>query len=150
MIGAVWSLRWGNPYTSPPDGRGVIKELYFPLGHRHLRVCPPEILKAHVPGSGYGIYWSAVSAIPKKLPQDKLASVRQKRLRRRMEEKYPLFAEQFIDEEMQKRPEFYAGLPNEHLEQARDAVETLERLRLVCLIAEFEDRENLIDQVSRG
>lgn len=144
MIGAIWSLRWGNPYTLPPDGHRVIKELFFPVGHRYLRVCPPELNNLHTPGNGYSISWSAVSALPKKLPQDKLALVRQKRLRQRMEKKYPLLAEQIIRDEMEKRPEFYAGKTAENLEQARDMAEDRERLRVARLMAEFSERNETV------
>lgn len=142
MIGAIWSLRWSNPYTSPPDGRRVIKELFFPVGHRYLRICPPELRAIHTPGNGYSICWAAVSSPPKKLPQDKLALARQKRLRHRIEKKYPLLAEQIIRDEIKKRPGFYAGELDESLENARDTAESFERLRLVRLVNEFTERQN--------
>lgn len=142
MIGAIWALRWSNPYTSPPDGRRVIKELFFPIDHPYLRVCPPELQAIYIPGNGYSVCWTPVVTSPKRLPEDKLALVRQKRLRRRMEKRYPLLAEQFIEEEMKKRPKFYAGQLDEKLESARDEVEDIARLRLVQLMGEFYEGSN--------
>lgn len=142
MIGAVWSIQWGNPYTEPPVGQPrVMAERFYPVVHQNLRVCPSELTALHTPGSGYRVVWSAVGALPKKMPKDRLARTRLARLRRRMEKRYPLISEQLIEEEIGKRPSYYAGITDESIEQARDAAEALERQRLARLLAEYEKRE---------
>lgn len=142
MIGSIWMVRWGNPYTNPPEGKArVLAERFYPAGHPNQRVCPDELMQMCLPGSGYTTVWQAVEKQVKRLPKDRLALVRQKRLRRRMEKKYPLLAEWMIEQELAKRPEFYAGVTDKHLEQARNAVEEQERQRLARLILEYEEGE---------
>ncbi|MBE2198104.1 MAG: hypothetical protein IAE79_05800 [Anaerolinea sp.] len=142
MIGAVWSVTWANPHTSPPEGKPrILAERFYPIGHPNLRACPQELEVMRSPGSGYVVVWAPISAPPKKLPQDKLAIVRHKRLRRRMEKKYPLVAEWMIEQEIRKKPTFYAGITDEKIENARDMGEALIRQRIARLIDEYEKRE---------
>lgn len=142
MIGAVWTIQWGNPHTDPPAGQPrIMVERFYPVGHAHARVCPPDMEAMRPIGSGYSVYWSPVTNPPRQLPQDTLAIVRQKRLRRRMEKKYPLFAQYMIEEEMKKKPAFYAGITDEKLQKAHDAAIELQRQRVVRLIKEYEERE---------
>lgn len=72
--------------------------------------CPQEVRDVWVPGSGYAIGLNMEPGKVRRLSQAALASVRQKRLVRRMEAKYPLLAEQFINAELSKRPEFFSGI----------------------------------------
>lgn len=145
MIGAVWTIQWHNPHTDPPEGKPrVLAEWFFPNGHQHLRQCPPELQAMTTPGDGYRLCWSAVEALPKKQPKDKLALTRQKRLRRRMEKKYPLFAEMMVEAEMEKRPSFYAGETDQAIEDARDRAEAQQRQRLDRLLAEYKEREGKV------
>lgn len=145
MIGAVWTIKWGNPYTEPPAGRPrVLAEWFFPVGHQHLRQCPPDLQALCSPGDGYKVCWSAVEALPRKQPKNKLALTRQNRLRRRMEKKYPLFAEMMIEQEMEKRPSFYAGETDQAIEDARDRAESQQRQRLARLLAEYKEREGAL------
>lgn len=55
------------------------------------------------------IGWQADEAPPKRLSRASLASVRRKRLRRRLEKKHPLLADMLEAEELAARPAFYAG-----------------------------------------
>lgn len=145
MIGAIWSITWGNPYTEPPAGRvRVVAERFYPVGHANLRQCPPELKALTTPGDGYKLVWAAVSQPVVKQPKDRLALTRQKRLRRRMEKKYPLLAEWMIEQDMAKRPSYYAGETDEAIELARDMAEDRERQRLTRLLAEYEQREGAL------
>jgi hypothetical protein len=123
VIGYVWSLRWANPYTSPPDGLPRVRaEVFFPAKHPNYGFgnCPAELRDQHVPGSGWCICGGAVTTPPKELNQAALASVRRKRLARRVAAKYPLLAEQIIEEEIAKRPAYYAGVTDEDIKAQRD------------------------------
>ena len=105
MIGAVWSLQWYTPYEEPPPGWPRVRaEGYFPVGHQYVRQCPPELKLCKKPGDGWRICWRPVEKPLKPLQQDALASVRVKRLKRRTEAKYPLFADQIVAEELAKKP----------------------------------------------
>jgi hypothetical protein len=123
IIGYVWSLRWANPYTTPPDGMPRLRaEVFFPVGHPNFKQCPTELSSQRVLGSPWVITWSPVSAPIKPLSQEALASVRRKRLARRVKAKYPLLADQIIAEELAKKPDYYAGITRCDLEAAREEV----------------------------
>lgn len=91
--------------------------------------------------NGQLVRWAWVSRAPRKRSQDEVALDRQRRMRRRMQKKYPLFAEWAIQQEMEKRPAYYAGETDAAREQAKVALETRQRQRLARLIAEYEERE---------
>lgn len=107
MIGdmARWSLRWGNPYTQPPGPR-ILAAILVPASED----CPREILDLHVPGNGYAICREVVSQRPpRQWSKEAKGRVRRNNLRRRIEKKFPLFAEQFISDELARRPSYFAG-----------------------------------------
>lgn len=58
------------------------------------------------------ICWTYDQDPPKQLSKESLASVRQKRLRRKLDKKHPLFAAQLFEEELKRNPDFYAGERN--------------------------------------
>jgi hypothetical protein len=83
---------------------------------------------AEAPATGHGIpesilalwkpaeicvVWSRPLEPPRQLPEESLARVRQKRLRRRLEKDVPLFADELKQKEHAKRPEFFAGKRDE-------------------------------------
>ncbi len=107
----IWSVRWGLRHRTPPEGKPQC------LGQRVVRydgpwghTCPPELADLHQLGDGYGVCVTFVSRPPRMLSQQALASVRLKRLRRRVERKYPLFVEQIIADELARKPDYYAGV----------------------------------------
>jgi hypothetical protein len=55
------------------------------------------------------IGWTAAHEPPRRLSQSSLASVRRKRLRRRLEAKFPLLADQLEQAELAARPDFFNG-----------------------------------------
>jgi len=124
VLGSVWSLRWSNPYTTPRDGLPRVRaEVFFPVGHPNYGWggCPAELAELHVIGSGWVISWCPIDAPIKSLSQQALAAVRQKRLARRVKAKYPLLADQIIEEELAKKPDYYAGVTDERIEAERAA-----------------------------
>ena len=130
VLGSVWSLRWYNPYTTPRDGLPRVRaEVFFPVGHPNYGWggCPVELSELHVLGSGWVISWCPIDAPLKPLSQKALAAVRQKRLARRVKAKYPLLADQIIEEELAKKPDYYAGITDERIEAERQEVLTSEK-----------------------
>lgn len=110
----IYIVRWGNPYTQPPNGQPVELGRMTVNGKPTTGAapgCPAELLRLHVPGSGYSVY---VARIPEPIrhwsPERKFA-YRRKRLESRLRKKYPLFAEQMITEAMHAKPDYYGVAP---------------------------------------
>lgn len=101
-------------------------EVFIPSSDEGCRVWPKEMeeryweLRKVYQGPIYCHVIKAVSKFPKELDKGKLASLRRKRLQRRMEEKYPLFAEAFVEEEMKRKVNYYNGITDPHLRAARE------------------------------
>jgi len=70
--------------------------------------CPAHIDALWKPGEVI-IAWTYDAPPRRQLSRESLATVRLKRLRRRLERKAPLFADQLEAEEIARRPAFYAG-----------------------------------------
>jgi hypothetical protein len=73
----------------------------------------------------------------RQLSQESLAQQRLGRLSRRMRRKYPLWAEQFIAEAIAAKPQFYAGVTDAPLEEARQNLLAKEAARRVYLTAHW-------------
>lgn len=117
--GAVWTLQWSNPYTDPPKGMDrVIGEIFVKYGDPHYNQTPPEFAADKTPG--YTVYWSAVMAPSKQLPEKTLKSIRRKKLQRRIENKYPLFADQFIEDEIIRKPDYFEGKSDPEAKAVKD------------------------------
>lgn len=102
-----WSIRWGHPGTEPPCGGSRVKAaVLVPRGTK----CPPDLLAQKIPGDGWALSWELISQKPiRRWSKEAKARVRQQNLRRRMEKKFPLFAEDFIAAEIAGRPDYFAG-----------------------------------------
>ena len=115
VLGFNWIVRWSNPHTSPPDGMPCeLKRVYVPNPHKGAGAgpCPREIEDLHRQlgfGSGWGVFCGHVEGEPRRLSAAAKGSIRRKRLAARMKRKYPLFAEQFTQEELETRPAYYSG-----------------------------------------
>jgi len=118
-------LQWANPYTEPPDGGPrVLAEVFVPaerLG-QGAPPCPEEIASLHVPGSGYVVCIAYVDELVREMSVEGKALIRRKRLRRRLETKYPMFADKFYEEDIEKKPEYYQGITDPDIQAARDEV----------------------------
>ncbi len=130
VVGTLHQILWGSSYTLPPDGAPRVLAEWFTPGH--TSVVPDAILKfPHSLGGGYGLAVTHFSPPAVRKPPEKLAVIRQKALRRRMERKAPLFAEQFITETMAAKPGYFRGEPvNPDVEQARVAADEAYTARL--------------------
>ncbi len=129
VLGWRYSVEWGNPYTNPPEGQPrVLVEWFETTAHREQRRLagdgniPQQVAEAHVPGSGYMVCVSTIAPPPRQKEKEQLATLRRKRLEKRMTEKHPLFAEQFIQEELQKRGWYYDGEEDPRYAEARQLV----------------------------
>ncbi len=60
------------------------------------------------PGSGWSVGWEMIEQRPvKRWSPEAKARVRQSNLRKRIEKKFPLFAEAFVAAELAARPDYY-------------------------------------------
>lgn len=108
----IFELRWGNPYTEPPNGQprvliSITREQTS--GHPF----PEEILNhpMNVPGNGYSLS-ARVDPVPqRRLSEAAKGSLRLKSLERRVLKQAPLFAADIIAEQVAKNPDYYAGKP---------------------------------------
>jgi hypothetical protein len=123
VSGRIHRIEWSNPYTDPPNGAPRILAEVFTLG----RTPPQEYLDLPVSlGGGYCRASAHASPPGRQLPAESLAGVRQKRLARRVRKKAPLFADELICQEMQAKPDYYAGETDAALKAAHDEVLTRE------------------------
>jgi len=107
------SVQWGNPYTHPPDG-GLRVRVRVEVPYHDART--PKEVSARLeelggPGSGWAHCVSFVEEEPRRLPLSSKQSIRRKRLWARLERKHPLFAEQFYEEALGAKPDYYGVDP---------------------------------------
>jgi len=111
-LGFLWQLAWSNPCTNPPAGHPrLLAEVLVPCDYpgQGASKRPADLLALHQHGSGYSVTSRAIMPASRQLSQESLASVRQKRLSRRIERQAPLLAEQLIADELAAKPDYYAG-----------------------------------------
>lgn len=126
-------------------------EVFIPSSDEGCRVWPKEMeeryweLRKVYQGPMYCHVIKAVSRFPKELDKGKLASLRKKRLQRRMEEAYPLFAEIFMEEEMKRKTDYYNGITDPHLRAAREEV----RMEHEAMMERYTSEEIMEKQVHR-
>lgn len=135
MLGAVWSIQWNNPYTQPPEGMPrVLAEFFYFNDDPRARLLPDDVSeyfdKHCVLGGGYSIYWQPVYLPREASDPEKLVKIRKERLKKRITKKYPLFAEQFIEEELKKKKNYYEGSLDTKEEQEKASITEKEEIRV--------------------
>ena len=132
------SYEWNDRYNEPPVCQSrVLAEVFIPYTE-WPQPTPPEIQSVWKPGSGYSIYVTFLNEPPRQMPPEKLASIRMKRLRRRVEKKYPLLADEIIQEEIAKNPDYYAGITRADLVAGREAI-------IAAEIAQLEHARQMVE-----
>lgn len=104
--GFLHRIEWGNPYTEPPDGAPrVLAEIFTDYS-----TSPPGLPEC-TPGGGYCHTVRRLDPPSgRALNQQQLAHVRRARLERRIQQRAPLFAEELVASEMERKPAYYAGI----------------------------------------
>lgn len=102
------TLAWRNGAKPLPEGMPrVLKAVLCDKAHP----VPREIAEAWQdmgPGSGWSVGWEMIEQRPvRRWSPEAKARVRQSNLRRRIEKKFPLFADEFVAAELAARPEYY-------------------------------------------
>ncbi len=121
----LFRLSWGNPNTEPPAGRPrILAEIASAVRHP----CPPEFEAAcqrlHTLGDGYWVSFGMLEPRRKnrEWSRERKAACRRQKLEQRIKRKYPLFADQLIQEEIAKKPDYFdGGALNADVEAAREA-----------------------------
>jgi hypothetical protein len=110
---ARYTLAWRRP-DIPPPGPRVLKSILVQRGDP----CPPEIMEIFVPGSGYSIGWELVTQKPiRRFSREARARIRRRNLERRIQRKFPMFAEEFIARELAARPDYFAAIDVQDLRE---------------------------------
>lgn len=106
------SVFWANPNTMPPSQSDTLPD------GRSLWLCTildrgveREIISQYAPrvrpGSGWSHGWSPLLDLPKRWSGPRKAAARRRNLRKRLEKAVPLFADQFEEQELQRRPDYF-------------------------------------------
>jgi hypothetical protein len=103
-------VSWGNPTTSAPQGFERVEWAVCgwdrAADEAWLWSQKPDWFE---PGCGYAMRWSAILPPPRRLPPETKARIRRRSLRRRLEAKVPLFADQLEEAELARRPGYFQG-----------------------------------------
>ena len=108
MRAYTWSIRWSNPYTKPPDGQPEVL-LSVTRAAASGADTPREISEAYRIGTGYAIFCClAEPPVPKRrLSPAAKQKLRRARLRRRLDKRAPLYADELYAEELRAHPDYY-------------------------------------------
>jgi hypothetical protein len=105
-----WFVMWGLPHQEPPDGQ---PRVLCEVGADN-RECPREITELKEAlgyGSGWVIAFDMTPVKRKRWSLEAKQRVRRKRLRARLEKRYPMFADEFEQEAYKRKPEYYGVDP---------------------------------------
>jgi hypothetical protein len=132
LTGTLYTIEL-HGYICPDGWPRVLAEM-FVIGY--LSKPPDEI--ANFPrslGGGYGLTIRHIAPPLIPMKTETLARVRKLRLERRLEAKFPMFAEQFFAEEIIKKSEYYNGETRADIERERVEVLEAEHQRYDALMA---------------
>lgn len=107
----------GTTNPNPPDGFPVVAAEWVytrEYMRKHRNGCEEERVLNDVRLSlglcGLSLYSSVHTPPGKQLSQAARANLRMKKLQGRMLKKYPLYADEMVLREIERRPEYYAGI----------------------------------------
>lgn len=128
MQGFRLAIEWGNPHKDPPEGRPVVLAEKYVITDGGGPPMPEEFKELAPLGSGYHFTIRHIGEPTKPISQEARASVRQKRLKRRLKEKFPLFVEQFYSEQVENNRDYYQGITAPKLQEAYNAAVEWEKM----------------------
>lgn len=108
--GFLIQVAYTNPRQEPPCGLPrVLAEMFVLSGQAGCAARVPSEIKDFPRPPGYGICITHVGPPTAPHSSARLSRGRLRALRRRIEKRFPMFAEQFISEKLAANPEYYAG-----------------------------------------
>jgi hypothetical protein len=119
-FGTLYSIEW-HGYNRPENFPPILAEMFI-IGHSSN---PPSDIAnfPHSLGGGYSLTQRHVPPPHVSMKPEILARIRKQRLERRIRAKTPMFAAQFIAEEIEKKSDYYnKGKTNVDIEKDRDEV----------------------------
>jgi len=122
LLGHVWQIAWSNPYTEPPGPR-ILVEMFVP-SVKEAGARLPDAIKEHPRPDGYALCCAGIEGLPRQRTAEQRGKMRRRRLEQREAAKHPLFAEQFVEQELTARPEYFAG---EELYSIADEIERVKQ-----------------------
>jgi len=110
----VYRVAWHSPYTEPPAGwPRVLAESLVPDWHSSDKRYPDDLEQLSRSRWGYTIYTSLYDDngpdARKSWSRERKAKARKQRLEKRLEKQCPMFWQQMYQEELSKRPLYYAA-----------------------------------------
>lgn len=120
MQGFRLAIEWGNPYKDPPEGKPHVLAEKYVLTDKGCPEIPEEFNGLASLGSGYNFTIRHIEEPPKQLSKETLSKIRKNRLQKRIEKKYPLFADQIIESEMNSNPEYFEGITRSDLQEKKN------------------------------
>lgn len=128
-VGFRYTIQWFTPCEDPPNDLPRMKaEMFETVEQRKMRMdrgeppVPVWFSNLHKIGDHYCVYIQAINTPMKGYKKETLSNIRKKRAFRRIQKKYPLFIDEFLKEELDKKPEYYAGETKKDLEKALQEV----------------------------
>lgn len=110
-----WVIQWNHgAYRQPPDDLpSILAEQCILVPATWGARFPPELEKLydeHKPPLGYGIHFGVLEEASKRtLSQEGKGKLRKSKLHSRLQKKVPLFADQLEAQELEAKPDYYAG-----------------------------------------
>ena len=105
----VWSVLWDH-HRGECAGAGVLARVVVEDWARAEDHSPPQELAALAMTDGYQLVWSSeFYEPPRQWSKERRARERVRRMRERIEHKWPMFAEQLIAEALASKPAYYAA-----------------------------------------
>ena len=112
---AILAVAWSNPYAECTGVAPILWECCIPWPFKgDYDQLVIENAPAFELGSGYSYHITIIPVEGKKWSRQAKARNRKKRLRRRLEKRFSLFADMFYFEEVSKRRAYFDGYPPQY------------------------------------
>lgn len=109
----VWAIVWSNPHKPRPEGQPeVFLELRTPLAKgQGAGAMPAEIQDCYDELSpyGYAVCWWTEGGVTRRLSLETKQKIRRGNLRKRLDRRWPMFAEDLYREALARKPEYYGS-----------------------------------------
>jgi hypothetical protein len=112
LVGHIWFLKWYTPYTPEdqiPGGKRVLAAIFVPCAYVGSGARRPDILDRITYPEHFNVCVKPLETPMKQQSREQKIAHRKRNLKRRIEKKYPLFADEFIQDELERKKEYFDG-----------------------------------------
>ncbi|MDD2864136.1 MAG: hypothetical protein PHC99_05360 [Methylococcales bacterium] len=118
-------IKWNRPDLVCPFGLPLVlaeQSIIAPQGIGKVNFQEIESLYSnHKPPRGYSLFWFLSKKPPVSRSDEFRANIRVRKMKQRIIKNYPLFAEQFIEEELHQKSDYFSGkMTNDQVEAISD------------------------------